>query len=76
MAQAFATLGVLFPGRVFRGMRMPGHMGNTKITTQNLKVVQVREDNLLLIEGSVPGATGSFVIVRHAKMKPVKVAAK
>jgi large subunit ribosomal protein L3 len=60
----------LFPGRVFRGQRMPGHMGNTRITTQNLKVVQVREvDNLLLIEGAVPGPRGGLVVVRHAKKK-------
>ncbi len=67
----------LFPGRVFRNMKMPGHMGHTKITTQNLKVVQVREaDNLLLIEGSVPGHNGAYVVVRHAKKMPVKVAGK
>ena len=61
------------PGRVFRGQRMPGHMGNVKVTTQNLKIVQVREaDNVLLIEGSVPGARGSFVVVRHAKKKGKK----
>ena len=60
----------LFPGRVFRNMKMPGHMGHTKITTQNLKVVQVREaDNLLLVEGSIPGHKGAFVVVRHAKKK-------
>jgi large subunit ribosomal protein L3 len=66
----------LFPGRVFRNMRMPGHMGNTRITTQNLRVVQVREaDNLLFIEGAVPGPRGAFVVVRHAKKK-TKPAAK
>ena len=60
----------LFPGRVFRGQRMPGHMGNTQITTQNLRVIQVREaDNLLLIEGAVPGPRGAVVVVRHAKKK-------
>lgn len=60
----------LFPGRVFRGQRMPGHMGNVRVTTQNLRVIQVREaDNVLLIEGSVPGAKGALVIVRHAKKK-------
>ncbi len=60
----------LFPGRVFRGQRMPGHMGHVKVTTQNLRVVQVREaDNVVLIEGSVPGAKGAFVVVRHAKKK-------
>jgi large subunit ribosomal protein L3 len=61
----------LFPGRVFRGMRMPGHMGDKKITTQNLRVIQVRDaENLLLVEGAVPGAKGSIVFVRHAKKKP------
>jgi large subunit ribosomal protein L3 len=58
-------------------MRMPGHMGHTKITTQNLKVIQVREaDNLLLVEGAVPGPRGAFVIIRHAKKKPLKPVAK
>jgi large subunit ribosomal protein L3 len=51
-------------------MKMPGHMGNTRITTQNLRVIQVREsDNVLLIEGAVPGAKGTYVIVRHALKK-------
>jgi large subunit ribosomal protein L3 len=63
----------LFPGRVFRGQRMPGHMGDASVTTQNLRVVQVREaDNVLLIEGAVPGPTGAFVVVRHAKKKKLK----
>jgi large subunit ribosomal protein L3 len=59
-----------FPGRVFRGMRMPGHMGHRRVTTQNLRVVQVREaENLLLVEGAVPGPSGGLLIVRHAKKK-------
>jgi large subunit ribosomal protein L3 len=67
----------LFPGRVFRNMRMPGQMGHTRVTTQNLKVVQVREaDNVLLIKGAVPGPEGTFVVIRHAKKKPAKAAAK
>jgi large subunit ribosomal protein L3 len=69
----------LFPGRVFKNMRMPGHMGDAKVTTQNLRVIQVREaDNLLLIEGAVPGARGAFVVIRHAlkKTKPAVKAAK
>ena len=46
----------LFPGTVMRGMKMPGHMGQVRRTTQNLEVIQVREaDNLLLIKGSIPG---------------------
>jgi large subunit ribosomal protein L3 len=52
------------PGRVFKGKRMAGHMGNVRRTTQNLEVVRVdAERNLLLIKGSVPGARGGNVIV-------------
>jgi large subunit ribosomal protein L3 len=55
------------PGRVFKGMRMAGRMGNDRVTVQNLKVLRVDpERNLLLIEGSVPGANDSLVIVRRA----------
>jgi len=55
------------PGRVFKGKRMSGHMGNVNRTAQNLEVVQVdAERNLLLIRGSVPGATGGDVVVRPA----------
>src|SRR6478672_9138849 len=49
----------LFPGTVNRGMKMPGHMGQVQRTTQNLEVIQVREDdNLLLIKGCIPGSKG------------------
>ena len=55
------------PGRVFKGKRMAGHMGNVRRTTQNLEVVRVdAERNLLLIKGSVPGARGGNVIVMPA----------
>jgi len=58
----------LFPGTVMRGMRMPGHMGQVRRTTQNLEVIQVRpDDNLLLIKGSIPGSEGDYVIIREAK---------
>jgi large subunit ribosomal protein L3 len=58
----------LFPGTVMRGMKMPGHMGQVRRTTQNLEVIQVREaDNLLLIKGAIPGAEGDYVIIREAK---------
>ena len=57
------------PGRVFKGKRMAGHMGNKVRTTQNLEIVRVDKDrNLLLIKGAVPGAKGSDVIV-HASVK-------
>lgn len=52
------------PGRVWKGKKMAGHMGNERVTTQNLEIVRIdTENNLLLIKGSVPGATGSDVIV-------------
>jgi large subunit ribosomal protein L3 len=53
------------PGRVFKGKKMAGHMGDERVTTQNLEVVRVdAERNLLLIKGAVPGATGGAVMVR------------
>ena len=55
------------PGRVFKGKKMSGHMGNVQRTAQNLEVVRVdAERNLLLIKGAVPGAKGGSVIVRPA----------
>src|ERR1041385_4590820 len=61
----------LFPGTVMRGMKMPGHMGHVRRTTQNLEVVQVlHEDNLLLIKGAMPGAEGDYVIIRESKKIP------
>ena len=56
-----------FPSRVIKGMRAPGRMGGDRVTTRNLKVVQVDTDNnLLVLRGSVPGAPGGYVIVRKA----------
>ena len=55
------------PGRVFKGKKMSGHMGNVRRTVQNLEVVRVDADrNLLLIKGAVPGSKGGSVIVRPA----------
>ncbi len=55
------------PGRVFKGKKMAGHMGDVKRTLQNLSVVRVdSERNLLLVKGSVPGAKGSNVVIRPA----------
>jgi large subunit ribosomal protein L3 len=59
------------PGRVWRNMGMPGHMGDDRVTVQNLRIVQVRpEDNVILVCGAVPGSNGSYVVVRPAKKKP------
>lgn len=55
-----------FPARVIKGMKMPGRMGNSRVTVQNLEVVKViPEENLILIKGAVPGAKGSLVMVRE-----------
>ena len=59
-----------FPGRVFKGKKMPGQMGDKRVTTQNLKIVQVRpEENLILVKGSVPGAKGGIVVIKEALKK-------
>ena len=61
----------LFPGTVMRGMRMPGHMGQVRRTTQNLEVIQVHDaDNLLLIKGAIPGSNGDYVVIRESKKRP------
>ena len=53
------------PARVFKGMRMAGQMGNTRVTIENLEVVKVlAEDGVLVVKGAVPGHRGSTVIVR------------
>lgn len=58
------------PGRVWKNQKMPGHMGTTKSTIQNLKVIAVREeDGVILVSGSVPGAKGSYLTIRAAKKK-------
>ena len=57
-----------FPSRVWKGTRMAGHLGNARCTVRNLEVVQVDpDDNLLLVEGAVPGPDGGLVMIRHAR---------
>ncbi len=56
------------PGRVFKGSRGPGHMGNQRVTSQNLKVVLVDEErNLIGVRGAVPGAKGGIVFIKDAR---------
>jgi large subunit ribosomal protein L3 len=55
------------PGRVFKGKKMAGQMGNTDVTVQNVKVIQVRAaENLILVKGAVPGANGTTLVLREA----------
>lgn len=58
--------GSSFPSRVFKGLRMAGRMGNDRVKMKNLKIVKIFNDkNLILVNGSVPGAKGSFVIIEN-----------
>lgn len=53
------------PGEVFKNMKLPGHLGDEKVTVKNLQVVQVRSDeNLLLVRGAIPGAKNNLVVIR------------
>jgi large subunit ribosomal protein L3 len=65
-----------FPSRVVKGMRMAGHMGASRVTVRNLKVLRVDpENNLLLVEGAIPGGPNSIVVIRKAiAAKRLKVA--
>jgi large subunit ribosomal protein L3 len=64
------------PGRIWKNMGMPGHLGDERVTVQNLQVMQVREaEKLILISGAVPGSNGSYVIVRPAIKHPEKLLA-
>jgi large subunit ribosomal protein L3 len=59
------------PGKVFKGKKMAGHLGAERVTTQNLKVVAVDvEDNLILVQGSVPGADGGWIRIEDAVKMP------
>src|SRR5438876_11855036 len=64
------------PGRIWKNMGMPGHLGDRRVTVQNLQVMQVREnENIILVSGAVPGANGGYVIVRPAIKHPERVVA-
>ncbi|MGJ7038027.1 large subunit ribosomal protein L3 [Shinella sp. BE166] len=55
------------PGKVWKGKRMAGHMGQTRVTTQNLEVVSTDEERgLILVKGAVPGSKGAWIVVRDA----------
>jgi large subunit ribosomal protein L3 len=60
------------PGRIWKNMGMPGHLGDERVTVQNLQIMQVREaEKIILISGAVPGSNGSYVVVRPALKNPV-----
>jgi large subunit ribosomal protein L3 len=56
-----------FPHHTFKGLKMPGHLGNQKVTIQNIKVVDVKEDqNLILLKGGIPGSLDGWILIRSA----------
>jgi large subunit ribosomal protein L3 len=60
------------PGKVFKGKKMAGHMGNMRVTTLNLEVVETdAERGLVLVRGAVPGTKGGWVLVRDAVKRPL-----
>lgn len=70
------SMGTLRPMRVFKGKKLPGHMGNETVTIQNLEIVAVDlDENVILIKGNVPGAKNSFVVIKTSVKHPgLKVA--
>ena len=68
--RAPGSIGSMFPQHVFKGKKMPGHLGNTKITIKNLEIVKViPEQNLILVKGAVPGPKGGIVKIKENKKK-------
>jgi large subunit ribosomal protein L3 len=60
-----------FPSRVFPGTRMSGHMGDVTVTTRNLRVLGVdKDENLLVVEGAVPGHRNGYIVISKAKKPP------
>jgi len=75
MTSVYDANGRLRPVTVIaaKNMGMPGHLGDERVTVQNLQVMQVREsEKIILVSGAVPGSNGSFVVVRPAIKKPAK----
>ena len=60
-----------FPSRVFKGMRSAGHMGVDRVTVRNLRVLGIdKDENLLIVQGAVPGPNGGYVLINKAKKPP------
>jgi len=66
------------PGRVFKGHHLPGHMGNARVTVQNLRIIQIEpQTNLVILEGAVPGPKRRLIMLRKSMKRPgVVVASK
>jgi large subunit ribosomal protein L3 len=60
-----------YPSRVVKGKKLPGHMGDSKVTVRNLTVVRAdKENNLLVVKGSIPGANGAYLLIKKADFEP------
>jgi large subunit ribosomal protein L3 len=65
------SMGTLRPMRVFKGKKLPGHMGNETVTIQNLEVVSIDlDENVILIKGNIPGPKNSFVVIKSSIKNP------
>lgn len=65
------SMGTLRPMRVFKGKKLPGHMGNETVTIQNLEVVAIDlDENVILIKGNIPGPKNSFVVIKSSIKNP------
>ena len=66
-----------YPSRVMKGKKMPGHLGSDRITVQNLIVVDAdKEQNLLIVKGSVPGSKGTYLLIKKAGFQPMSMSEK
>jgi large subunit ribosomal protein L3 len=66
-----------YPSRVAKGKKMPGHLGDSRVTVRNLMVVRAdKENNLLVVKGSIPGANGGYLLIKKAQFEPTAVPPK
>jgi len=62
-----------YPSRVWKNKALPGHMGDERVTVRNIEIIDVRkEQNIMLVKGAVPGATGGYLIIKSTSPVPVK----
>jgi len=60
-----------YPSRVMKGKKLPGHMGRDRVTVKNLKILQAdKENNMLIVNGSIPGANGGYVLIKKVDFQP------
>jgi large subunit ribosomal protein L3 len=71
--RAPGSIGPTAPQRVLKGRRMAGHMGNNKVTIQNLQIVKIMKDeNIIMIKGAIPGPSNGYILIKKAVKKRIK----